>query len=58
MKTNTELDKYDELECPNCEKICKPVKVLKNETVVYKKHECINDDNYSFRIDIEGNLVE
>lgn len=52
------LKDYDELECPQCERVCKPVKELKNGTVVYESHECENDDNYSFSIDVEGNLIE
>lgn len=48
---------YDILECPVCDKPCKPVKVKKNGTVVYQTHEC-NSGDYHFEIDIEGNLVE
>ena len=48
---------YDILECPDCDRKCKPVKVLKNGTVVYEKHQCNNGD-HSFRIDIDGDLVE
>lgn len=48
---------YDRLQCPDCDKVCKPVKVRKNGTVVYEKHDC-NSGEYSFEIDIEGNLVE
>ncbi len=52
------LETYDTLECPECGKLCKPKKVLKNGTVVYEKHGCNNDDNYSFAIDANGDLIE
>lgn len=52
------LKDYDELECPSCEKVCKPVKELKNGTVVYEKHACESGDDFSFSIDINGDLVE
>lgn len=57
MEKAKKLD-YDILECPECEKPCKPVKELKNGTVVYETHECENSDEHSFSIDVEGNLVE
>ena len=49
---------YDKLECPDCDKLCSPKKVLKNGTVVYQKHSCSNGDDCSFAIDINGDLVE
>lgn len=52
------LKNYDEIECHECDKLCRPVKELKNGTVVYESHECENSDNYSFSIDVEGNLIE
>lgn len=52
------LKDYDELECPVCDRVCKPNKVLKNGTVVYETHDCINESDYSFRIDEDGNLIE
>lgn len=53
-----DLSSYDKLECPDCDKLCSPKKVLKNGTVVYEKHPCNNADDYSFAIDINGDLVE
>lgn len=52
------IDIYDILECPECDRACKPVKELKNGTVVYEAHDCIASDNYQFSIDVEGNIVE
>lgn len=58
MSEKNKLSDYDTLECPICDKHCKPSKELKNGTVVYEKHECENSDDYSFSIDIEGNLID
>lgn len=55
---SVELSTYDTLECPECEKPCKPDYVKKNGTVVYKKHSCVNSDRYYFAIDINGDLIE
>jgi|GEM_PF-4590455 len=49
---------YDKLECPVCDKLCNPVKVKKNGTVVYENHECDNSDDFHFEIDVNGDLVE
>lgn len=56
MKTETPSD-YDKLECPECDMLCKPVKIRKNGTVIYETNECNNGD-YHFEIDIDGDLVE
>lgn len=56
-----DLSKYDNLECPHCGKLCKPVKELKNGTVVYESHECTyagGRDKYFFAIDVNGDLIE
>lgn len=58
MSNEKITQKYDTLECPVCNRLCKPSKELRNGTVVYEKHECENQDDYSFSIDVEGNLIE
>lgn len=57
MKAETKLSDYDNLECPLCDEICKPVKVKRNGTVVYSKHDC-NHGEYQFEINIDGELIE
>lgn len=57
MENQNDLSTYDNLECPHCDKVCKPVKVKKSGTVVYEKHEC-NSGEYSFSIDKNGDLIE
>ena len=61
-KTATEkIKEYDNLDCPNCGKSCKPVGVSKNGTVKYKNHWCETPgfgNNYQFSIDKDGNLIE
>lgn len=53
-----DLKSYDNLECPECDKLCKPKKVLKNGTVVYEKHECNSSNDFSFSINANGDLIE
>lgn len=54
------LESYDTLECPRCEKLCKPVEIKPNGTVVYKRHMCegYGHGYYTFSIDINGDLIE
>lgn len=58
LKPNDLTLDYDNLECPICEKTCRPIKVLKNGTVLYEKHLCESEDDYFFSIDINGDLIE
>jgi len=54
-----DLTEYDNLECPMCDKLCKPHKILRDKTVQYSKHSCLacyGDETY-FSIDEDGNLV-
>lgn len=51
------LKTYDILECPRCDKLCKPKSIKKNGTVVYQRHMCA-DGYYHFGIDITGDLIE
>lgn len=53
-----DLKDYDNLECPYCDKVCKPSKVLKDGTCVYQKHECKHSSNYQFKININGDLID
>ena len=52
-----DLSTYDILECPRCDKKCKPYLIKKNGTVVYQRHMCA-DGYYHFAIDIGGDLIE
>ena len=57
-----QLKNYDELECPICEKVCKPDAIRKNGTVVYKTHNCNNgyefvDVKRHFEINVDGELM-
>ena len=54
--SKSDLSGYDRLECPWCDLLCSPTKVLKNGTVIYK-HDCANGES-DFRIDINGDIVE
>lgn len=53
---------YDVLECPRCEKACKPTRLNKNESVSYETHDCQDKWEWeskkrSFRITANGDLV-
>ena len=58
-----ELNKYDDLECPNCGHICKPVRILKNGSVAYQTHYCESEHEVfggkkrHFKINVDGELV-
>jgi len=62
-KDPNELKKYDDLECPNCGRICKPVRILKSGTVAYETHYCeskyqvFGGTSTHFKINAEGELV-
>ena len=56
MKTKLDPNDYDILECPRCDKKCKPTAVSEKINVSYK-HVCI-DGSYTFKIDVNGDLVE
>lgn len=51
------LESFDDLECPVCDKICKPTKVVSNTLTVSYKHEC-NNGTYTFKINENGDLID
>jgi hypothetical protein len=51
-----DLSTYDTLECPVCDQLCKPTKILKNGSCCYT-HDC-HGDQYTFKINATGELVE
>lgn len=57
MEANDNLKDYDVLDCPYCDEPCKPTSVNKKGTVSYK-HDCVQGDGFTFKIDINGDLVE
>lgn len=52
-----DLSSYDNLECPRCDKVCKPTSIVANKNLVSYKHDCINGD-YTFKIDENGDLID
>lgn len=58
-----ELSTYDKLNCPLCDKLCYPDAIRKNGTVIYNKHKCKTEYEYSsymrhFEINEEGELED
>ena len=52
---------YDILECPRCDKECKPTRINKDESVSYETHECqdrweLVSSKRSFKITADGGL--
>jgi len=57
------LERYDKLNCIICEKLCYPDAKRANGTIVYNRHKCKGEYEFSatmrsFEIDIDGDLVE
>lgn len=50
------LKDFDDLECPVCDKLCKPTSVNSKFTVSYR-HSCNNGD-YTFKINAQGELID
>lgn len=61
---STCLSDYDTLECPFCDKPCKPARVYKSGAVKYEKHWCTSGGfggfgGYrSFSIGVNGDLID
>lgn len=52
---------YEILQCPRCNKECKPVRINKDESVTYETHDCqdqweISASKRSFKITADGDL--
>lgn len=63
MKNQLIKEGYDILECPYCEKKCKPDAKRQNGTIVYEMHSChpsymLEPIKRSFEINIDGEIVE
>lgn len=55
MKGYTIKD-FDVLDCPMCDKPCKPVRVSKNYVVTYERHDCTGGNSRYFSINETGEL--
>lgn len=58
-----EIETYDTLECPLCNKLCKPDAIGQDGTVIYERHKCKTSYQLEarvrrFEIDINGDIVE
>jgi hypothetical protein len=58
-----DLGGYDTLECPNCDKKCKPDAIRKDGTVIYERHKCkgpydLESSMQCFEINVDGEIVE
>lgn len=58
-----DLTTYDVLECPHCDKLCKPDAIGKDGTCIYELHRCkpefaLYAMPFRFEINREGELVE
>lgn len=57
---------YPVLECPICDRLCKPIRLNKDQSVSYKCPPQYGDGSdkpshgnaFSWRIDVDGNLIE
>lgn len=54
---------YDILECPRCDKPCKPDAKRMNGTIVYERHKCKSEYQrevimYHFEIDEHGDFID
>mgnify|MGYP000067764674 CR=1 FL=1 len=63
MSHETDLTKYDKLECINCDTLCEPDAVRRDGTVIYERHQCqdkyeITPVSRSFEIDFDGEVVQ